>query len=192
MSMVRTTAPSVDPVTLSEVKAHLRVDGSDEDALIGMITKAAVEHFDGLGILGRAMITQTWAQSFQYTQKWERLKMTPFQSLVSVEYYDAGNQLQTANLADFETRLDGDHVIIGPKVNAAWPSIYSRPDAVKVTYVAGYGDAASDVPNSVRQAILLTVGHWFKNREAVTEGRFYDLPMAVSDLIGVERVGWYG
>ena len=192
MSIVRTVAPDVEPVALEDAKAHLRVDHGDEDGLISGLIAAAVAHFDGLGILGRAMVTQTWAQSFQYTRTWERLEVGPFKSLVSVEYYNAGNQLQTADVADFETRLSGDHVIIGPKINAAWPSIYSRPDAVKVTYVAGYGDTAADVPASVRQAILLTVGHWYENREAVTEGVYTALPMAVDSLIGAERVGWYG
>lgn len=192
MSIVRTKAPAVEPVTLAEAKAHLRVDYNDEDALIGGLIAAAVSHFDGLGVLGRAMITQTWAQSFQYTRAWERLDIGPFQSLLSVEYYDAGNVLQTADLADFETRLDGDHVIVGPKINAAWPSIYNRPDAVKVTYVAGYGDTPEDIPASIRHAILLTLAHWYENREAVAEGSFNELPLAVASLIGVERVGWYG
>lgn len=192
MRTQRTQGPSVDPITLAEAKAHLRVDSTDEDALISALIAAAVAHFDGTGVLGRAMITQTWEQSFQYTRTWERLVVGPFQSLVSVEYYDAGNVLQTATLEDFETRVDGDHVLIGPKVNAAWPSIYSRPDAVTVTYVAGYGDAADDVPASVRQAILLTVAHWYENREAVSELPLKPVPMAVDALIGVERVGWYG
>ena len=191
MTVRLATAPAETPVSLAEAKMHLRVDGSDEDAFITALIGAAVAHFDGLGVLGRCMVTQTWAQWFAFSPRWVRLRMTPFQSLSSVEYYDQDNVLQTATLADFEVRLDGDFVLVGPVDNAAWPTTYNRIDAVKLTYVVGYGDAA-DVPQSIKQAILLTVGHWYQNREAVAEGNFKELPLAVEALLGCERVGWYG
>lgn len=192
MTTLRTIAPATAPVSLSEAKLHLRVDGSDEDSLITGLIDAATAHFDGQGVLGRAMVTQSWAQWVDQTPGWVRLTVGPFQSLTSVEYYDADNALQTATLADFEVRLDGDFVIVKPKKDHVWPNAYIRQDAIKITYVAGFGDAATDVPQSIRQAILLTVGHWYENREAVVEGNYKSLPMAVEALIGVERAGWYG
>lgn len=192
MTTLRTIAPATAPVSLSEAKLHLRVDGSDEDSLITGLIDAATAHFDGQGVLGRAMVTQSWAQWVDQTPGWVRLTVGPFQSLTSVEYYDADNALQTATLADFEVRLDGDFVIVKPKKDYVWPNAYIRQDAIKITYVAGFGDAATDVPQSIRQAILLTIGHWYENREAVVEGNYKSLPMAVEALIGVERAGWYG
>lgn len=192
MTIERITAPSVDPITLAEVKAHLRVDHSHEDTLIAGVLSAAVAHFDGLGVLGRAIITQDWAQWFRKSSEWVRLDMGKFQSLVSVEYYDSDNVLQTATLSDYETSKHGDFVLVGPARNASWPTTYDRQDAIKVTYRAGYGDTADDVPASVRHAILLTVGHWYEHRMAVSEESYKEVPLAVSALIGVERVGWYG
>jgi len=188
----RTAAPLVDPVTLAEAKAHLRVDHDDEDAGISAMIGAAVSHFDGDGVLGRAMITQSWSQWVSQSPGWVRLNVGPFQSLTAVEYYDAGNEIQTAPLTDFEVRLDGDFVCLKPKKDFVWPPAYIRNDAIKITYVAGYGDTAADVPASVRHAILLTIAHWYEHREAVVEGSYSELPMAVSALLGVERVGWYG
>ena len=188
----RAIAPVALPVTLAEAKAHLRVDSAAEDDLISALVDAAVSHLDGLGVLGRAMITQSWAQWFSQVPGRPRLLMGPFQSLTSVEYFDADNVLQTATLSDFETWRDGDFVILKPKENFEWPNAFIRPDAIKVTYVAGYGDDAADVPQSVRQAILLLVGHWYENRMATTEANMREMPFAVESLIGLERVGWYG
>lgn len=192
MTSVRISAPTVAPVSLDDAKAHVRVDSSFEDGYISGLIEAAVAHFDGTGVLGRAIITQTWAEWVGNSPGSVRLPVGPFQSLTSIEYYDTDNALQTADVADFEVRLDGDFVRVLPKDGASWPGAYSRRDAIKITYVAGYGDAATDVPASIRHAILLTVGHWYQNREAVSEVAMKEVPLAVQSLIGVERVGWYG
>lgn len=192
MTLQRTSAPAVAPVSLVDAKLHLRVDNTAEDDLITALIEAAVSHLDAQGVLGRAVITQSWAQWVGQSPGNVRLLVGPFQSLTSVEYYDADNALQTATLSEFETRLDGDFVIVKPKSGFAWPGAYSRDDAIKITYVAGYGDAGSDVPQSIRQAILLLVGHWYENRTAVSEASLKEVPLAVDALIGIERVGWYG
>lgn len=188
----RITAPVEKPVSLAEAKAHCRVDFSDDDTLIASLIDAAVSHIDGEGELGRAMITQTWAQWETQSPGWPRLKIGPFQSLVSVEYYDDDSVLQEATLADFETRLQGDFVICKPKEDREWPTADTRADAIKITYTAGFGDDAADVPMGIRHAILMLVAHWYENREAISEGRMVPTPMAVEALIGNERAGWYG
>lgn len=56
------TAPTADVVTLADMKAYLRVDYDDEDALIAQLIAAAVAYLDGWGgILGRCIMPQTWA-----------------------------------------------------------------------------------------------------------------------------------
>lgn len=188
----RITDPATTPVSLTEAKAHLRVDDTNEDALITSLIDAAVSHFDGLGVLGRAMITQVWAQWFNQAPGRVRLQMGPFISLVSIEYYDADNALQNAAINNFETWLDGDFVILKPKEGFEWPNAYQRPDAIKVTYQAGFGGSPSNVPQSIRQAILLTIAHWYEHRMAVDEMKMVELPMAVEALLSNERVTWYG
>lgn len=188
----RVTAPSTTPVSLTEAKLHLRVDDTAEDTLITSLIEAAVSHFDGEGDLGRAMITQGWAQWFNQSPGYVRLQMGTFISITSVEYYDRDNVLQTADIADFETWLDGDFVTMKPKLDKAWPGAYARPDAIKVTYQAGYGGAPADVPQSIRHAILMTVAHWYEHRMAVDDARMAEVPLAVNALIGNERVSWYG
>lgn len=192
MTLRRTVAPSVEPVSLAEAKAHLRVDGTEEDALIASLISAAVEHFDGEGSLGRAMVSQTWAQYFKPTPYRPRLDKTPFIALVSVEYYDRDNALQTDTLSNYETWIDGDYVICKPKEGFDWPDAYDRPDAIKISYTAGYGANASDVPAGLKQAILLTVGHWYEQRASISEATFKEVPMTAEALVNNYRVAWYG
>lgn len=192
MSTVLVSAPAATPISATEAKAHLRVDHSDEDTLISSLIDAAVAYLDARGVLGRAMVTQSWAEWVSNAPGHVRLTVGPFQSLTSVEYYDTDNALQTATLGNFETWLDGDFVRVKPKSGQSWPNAYSRPDAIKITYVAGFGDAGSDVPQGIRQALLLLVGHWYENRIAASDAKLQEIPLAVDALIGAERVGWYG
>lgn len=55
------TPPTGPVVSLADLKAHLRVDGADEDTLIASLEAAAVAYLDGWGgVLGRAILPQTW------------------------------------------------------------------------------------------------------------------------------------
>ncbi len=186
------SGPAAMPVEINEVKAQARIDFADDDALIDGLIRAAVSHIDGQGELGRAMITQTWAQHESQAPGWVRLRMGPFQALQAVEYWDKDGVLQAASVDDFETRLHNDFVILKPKENREWPTADTRQDAIKITYTAGYGDAASDVPAGIRQAILMLVTHWYENRAATTEARLAMVPLGVEALLANERVGWYG
>lgn len=192
MTLLRVTAPAETPITLAEAKAHLRVDGSAEDPQIQSLIDTAVALIDGDGSLGRAMVTQTWSKWVSQTPGVVRIGMGPFIGLTAVDYYDADNVLQSATLADFEVRLDGDFVNIRPKSGKVWPNAYIRDDSIKLTFTAGYG-AAADVPENLKSAIKLLIGIWFgPGRDGVSEKKLTDVPFGIDALIGKERVSWYG
>lgn len=187
----RTEAPEVTPVTLAQVKAHCRIDGDDDDEYLSSLIGAAVSYLDADGILGRAMVTQSWAQWAGNFPGWVRLQIGPFMALTAIDYYDTAGILQSAALADFETRLAGDYVICKPKPGNVWPICEARADAIRISYTAGFG-GPSDVPAGIRHALLLIIGHWYENREAATDLPMKELPLAVDALIGAARVSWYG
>lgn len=191
VALRRSVAPEETPISLAEAKAHCRVDASDDDDLLAAYIAAAVAHVDATGVLGRAMVTQTWQQWVTAQPSRVRLKIGPNSTLTAVDYYDADGVLQTDTLANYGTRLDGDFVTVGPKDGYSWPSTEDRPDAIRLTYTAGYG-AAADVPENIKHALKLMVGHWYENREAVADTAMHSLPMAVDMLLDGERVGWYG
>jgi uncharacterized phiE125 gp8 family phage protein len=188
-SPVRTVAPATNPVTLTEAKAHCRVDHTDDDTLIGLLISSATAHLDGYaGILGRALVTQTWRQDFGGFSDPLRLALRPVASISSITYFDADNATQTLAGSVYGLFTDEFGAYVALKPDQSFPSAYSREDAVSVTYVAGVAD--SDVPAPIKHAILLLVGHWYANREAVLESQMSELPMAVDALIRpYRRVG---
>lgn len=191
-ALERVSAPAVDVVSLADFKAHARIDGSADDATAGAMVAAAIARVDGEGVLGRALVTQTWAQWSPGDVSHLPLEMGPFQSLTSVEYYDFDGFLQTATLADFRVERRGWHRVLTPVPGKSWPAMQTRDDALKVTYVAGFGDASADVPQDIRQAILMLAAHFYEHREAVADAKMSAVPIGVDDLLGAHRVGWYG
>lgn len=184
------SGPAVAPVSLDEAKDHLRVEHFDDDTLIQRLVDTAIAYVDARGVLARAMISQTWAQTGYGWSGRVDLTLTPVQSLSAVKYFDTDNAEQTATLSDF--RLIGGALNSYVEPVGSWPQTFDRPDALKLEYVAGYGDAASDVPETIRNAILMLAGHWYENREAFSEMTPKSVPMGFEALIGVERGSWYG
>lgn len=192
---VRTSAPAARLISLADAKAHLRVDGTDEDDLISSLILAAESYLDGYnGVLGRALITQTWAESRPWFDYRIALRLTPVQSISSVTYYDSDNVSQTVSSDVYRLHTSGTGPYLVEVDGQSWPgATKSRDDAVTVTYVCGYGDAASDVPAPIITAAKLLVAHWFEYRGVVAQGSVSQpLRYAVDSLVAPYRVrsGW--
>ena len=150
LAPVRTVAPANMPVTLSEAKAHLRVDHDDQDDLLIAQIKAATAYLDGYaGILGRALTTQTWRQDFSGFADCLPLPVSPVIAIVSISYFNASNVQQVLDAGVYGLFADarGAHVALQP--GQSWPATFTRSDAVAITFTAGYG-AAADVPEPIR------------------------------------------
>lgn len=184
---VRTVAPAA-LVTTDEAKTHLRVDDSDQDALIDSLVAAATAHLDGWsGILGRALVTQSWRQDFGCFHDCMRLPLAPVISITSITYYDANNAQQTLGAGVYSLFTDVQGPYVARLQSQTWPNLYDRADPISITFVAGYG-APSDVPAPLKAAVLLLVGHWYENREAVSVGNpVAEMPLAVDRLISPYR-----
>ena len=66
----------------------------------------------------------------------------------------------------------------------SWPKPGRTANGIEIAFVAGYGDAAADVPAPIRQAILLLVAHWHEHREPVEIGAAKPpCPSTVSELL---------
>lgn len=179
---VRTVAPVAPLLTAAEIKAQSRVEVSDEDALISAIGVSIAATLDGhAGILGRALITQTWTQALDGFGDMIRLPLAPVQS-AAIGYVDADGASQS--LAD-AYRLHED--VISPYLrrveNATLPSVATRDDAVTITMICGYGDASTDVPADIIHAAKLMASHFFDHREAVGVMQFHELPMGARWLL---------
>lgn len=197
LAPVRTAAPNALPVEVDEAKAHLRIverDGAgavlphEDDALVEAFIAAATDHLDGWsGILGRALVNQTWRQDFAGFGGCLRLPLAPADGVQSVKYFDSANVEQTLPSASYQILVDAGGPFVALKSGQSWPSTFVRPDAVSVSYVAGYG-GADKVPPAIKAAILLHVGHLYENREAVNVGSIGSaLPLGHAALIAPYR-----
>lgn len=190
LAPVRTVLSSTPLVTLAEAKLHLGIINSvEQDALINSLVNAATSYLDGYsGILGRAMLTQTWRQDFAGFSKCMRLPVGNLIAVSSVQYYDSFNNLQTLSADAYSSLSDELGPFLVLNSGFSWPSTFDRRDAVRVTWTAGYGPAATDVPAAIKEAVLLLVGHFYGNREAVTVGTLAsELPLGVAALISPYR-----
>jgi len=190
------TPPTVEPVSLSEAKAHLRVDGTDEDVYISACITAArtrLEHETR-----RAFIRQEWQAEITGVISCALPVELPRPRLIqgepiTLEFRDtAGEWQQSSDLMVGKTREPALLWITATPSTIAAP--LSDQDAVwRVTYLAGYGETAADVPGPLRSAIMLLTAHLFERREAVVSGTIIaEVPKSIDWLVDPYRVPWEG
>ena len=166
MPLVLTAGPAVEPVTLAEAKAHLRVDGTAEDTLIASLIVTSRLHVEAA--LGLALITQSWSY---FLDAWPRgpelaLPLRPVQSIAAVRSTPPTSPSPSSPADTY--LLDGAGAPAAPRAPAArspGPTPGRIANGIEIAFTAGYGDAAADVPAPIRQAILLLVAHWYEHRE---------------------------
>jgi uncharacterized phiE125 gp8 family phage protein len=182
MGYVLETPPASEPITLAEAKLHCRVDGTDEDVLIASLITAARAHCENM--TGSSFVTQTWRADFPGFPGARlplRLPKGPVQSIISINYYDeqGSDTLLSSTYYNADITEQLAKVWLAPDMD--WPSVEPQADAVRVTFDAGYGDA-DDVPQSIKQAILLLIGAWYDDRENPA------VPTAVSALLAPHTI----
>lgn len=187
MRLARTAAPVGHAITEGEVKAYCRVDSADDDTLIKSLIGAVHDYLDGpSGILGRAILQQTWRLELTAWPGRVLLPVEPVSS-VAVSWLDAEGT---------ETTLSADsyHLITAPsaqpvivwKADAALPQLSGQPFPVRIDITAGAADAES-VEDGLKTAMIMLVGHWYDHRAAVVPQGAAELPLALSALLSRYR-----
>lgn len=201
MALRLITAPTVEPISLSEAKAHLRVDHADDDALITSLIKAVRQHIDGRdGWLGRALVTQTWELVLDRFPCHEiEIPIPPLQSVTSITYDDQAGVETVLSAANYTVDIASEPGRIAPNDTNPWPATYSAINAisaVRIRFVAGYAptadsppDLLANVPEPIKVAMKLMLGTLYENRETVVIGQTpVMLPWAAEALLGPYRV----
>lgn len=204
-SLTLITGSIVEPVSLAEAKAQCRVTASDEDGMMAGLLLAAREHCENH--THRVFSTQTFALSVD--QRWPTvfnyrnvdrhrrivLPKPPAQSVVNVSYVDTFGATQVLDPSQYQFSKGTLHGFIDQAYGVCWPAVRRQPDAITVQFVAGYGTNPSNLPESIRQAILMLIAHFYQNREAVvgTDARVspIELPLGVESLLSKHVTeGW--
>ena len=183
------TAPAVEPISTDEAKSQLRVTFSTDDTYIAACISAARRRVENE--IRRALITQTWdfvTASFPCDGSCIELEHTPIQSITSISYYDIDGASQTWSSSEYQTSLGHDWGTIKPEYGYLYPQTRSGSlEAVTVRFVCGYGLAAA-VPDDIKHAIKLIVGHMYRNREEVVTGvTAMVIPKSVDALLSPYR-----
>lgn len=195
------------PVTLAEAKAHVHVDHGDEDALISSLIVAATEYCEK--VTERSFCESTYRLTLDrfpcglvhdYASAsingWDiRLPKANLISLDSIKYDDIDGVEQTLSASVYRVEADETPARVTLAYLGEWPDVRDHSGAVRIVYKAGYATGTelqqqAAVPQAIKQAIKLLVGHWFENREAYVTGTVatkFDL--AVEAILDFYKVG---
>lgn len=189
MALRVVTQPENEPVSLPEAKLHLRVEHNEEDGLIASLIKTAREVAE-TSFTWRALAIQT----FEYTldrfpsERFIYLPRPPLKTVESISYKDRTGTETVLNADSYivDTAAEPGRVVLAPEVS--WPDVELYPtSAVRIRFTAGYDNA--DIPESIKQGMLLMIGHWYENRETVIVGSVArEVPFAVEALLYPYRV----
>lgn len=184
MSVTLMAPPALEPISLVQIKEHLRVEHTSEDTLISAYITSARLHIEA--ILAKLLISQNWRINFDRlpTGKTVYLPLAPLLSLNSVSFYTDQSGPNTIPAVDYTIDLDS----VRPRFSLHLQRQNLRAfGAYELDVTVGYGPAAEDVPGDVRQALLLLVAHWYENREAATPIAREQIPHGIRTILEPHR-----
>ena len=178
------TAPAAEPIAVYEAKLHVRVDHDADDAWFAAQIAAARSYVETR--CSRALITQMLEATLDAwpTVPFLVLPAPPLQAVESITYTDSAGAAAIVPATQYQVLTTHTPGLVGLAYGVGWPTVTLRGWAgIAVRYVAGYGPTAASVPAAIKQAMLLLIGHWYANREAVAAGNLGPLPFAVDALL---------
>jgi uncharacterized phiE125 gp8 family phage protein len=178
--------PAIEPVSLAELKDALRITASNEDTLLTQliidartyaedytgrkfITQTITSYGDNFGSADEEWFTGHRVASLQsiYVGKRElKFDWVPSQSITLVETIDSDNTETTYSATNYYLDNFDNNMFPCMILNdtADIPTSLRRSNNIKVTWIAGYGDNATDVPASIRRGIIMAATHLYSNR----------------------------
>jgi uncharacterized phiE125 gp8 family phage protein len=211
LSFQETTQPAAEPVTLALAKLHAHVDTDDEDLLFEAWITAArqyCERYTRRAFFNREVTRtldyfplwygengtvnpadrQDWPY---YASFWDKLTIDlPLPrcvSVTSITYTDTNGTTQTLPQSAYNVDVTSLPARIVPSAGNYWPTVVTyQPGSVQINYVAGsYGDGVevNTIPQGIVVAMILLIGHWYRNREASSELALKNIPLGVNALL---------
>ena len=197
-SLTRQTPPAVEPVTLAEAKAHLRVDTSDDDTYIGTLITAAREWCEEY--LDRTLVHTQWVMRFD---KFPDSGIEPVElprppmvasgtaTAVTVTFTQESGPTSTYSTAEYRVDRNATPGAILPIYGSTWTPHRQDDNAISVTWWAGYGATGTSVPAAIRHAMLMLIGTWYERRAAADNAGGGEVPFGVKSLLDSQRWGSY-
>ena len=185
MPLILTTPPVAEPLSLLEAKAHLRVPHNDDDVYISTLiiaARRAVEQRSGL-----RMMTQSWSLFIDCWPNGEAqsLGLSPVSSVDDIIAFSDTDVSSTYDPAHYYLDAVAKPARVILRNGRLPPRGYRPVNNIEIRFKAGFGATSANVPQDLRQAMLLAIGYWFQNRGDVAADA---LPLAVQETINSYRV----
>ena len=190
-SLVRITDATIEPVTVDEAMAYLRVTDDEERQQVGRMIKSARQEIENY--TGRALLEQTWKLTLSEWPDSDTIELwrSPLASVTHVKYYPESGAAQATLAADTYRVATGPNPgLIVLDDEESWPDLDVRPDAVEVTFVAGVADP-DDVPADLVDALLLILAERYENRNRTITGTIVAQLPTVENILRSYRVGGF-
>lgn len=184
------TPAAIFPVSVDELKTHMRVFTSADDDYIAALRAAAIKR--GEDVQDRAYCLQTLELTLDAWPCYHTIqlpKATPLVSVTCVKYTDIDGVERTLSADAYLLDQVTEPGRIVLRWDESWPSDELREiNGITVRYVVG--SAAADVAPTIKHAIRYLVAHWYENREPVTDVANNPVPMTWESLIDHDRITW--
>ena len=179
-----TTPPIDEPISVAEAQAHLRVDSDDDAGLIQGLITAAREYCEETQ--GRSYVTRT----YEYTVEPVRSIDLPMPNHLTVESVTAilsdGTSEELTSGDDYEVYVQ----LASDQARVRMLNYPAETEALVIEYTAGYG-TPQDVPQRIKQAMLMLIGHWYEHRQTAEHGsQVREIPYAATALLMLDTVEW--
>ena len=182
-----TTGPASEPVSLADMKEHLRVDITDDDDLITAQIVAARRWIEQY--CNRSLFTQTLTAYFD-RMPLDRIMLpqSPVASVASFNYVDTSGDSQTITASDYLVDTVSTPCRIEPAYSKSWPSARTQLNAVNVVYVAGSASISEDIIH----ALKLMVGTMYLARENDCPMQTYQPSVTIKSLLSAYKLYYRG
>lgn len=197
MSLNSYTQPAAEPLTVAEAKDHLRVTDSASDPYVEGLIAAARLWCEA--VTGNIFVSRTMRWTLDRFPEDSNtaliLPAVPVRSISSITYLDGQGDSQTWNNTLYLLTPDSMFPRLTPISSESWPDTFDQAGAVTIDFIAGYAsdglspeDHAANVPEDIKHALRLLIGHWYENRIATAREAYHEIPLAVNALLGPYKI----
>jgi len=187
MSLAMTSPPASEPVTVADAKAHLRIDGSEEDVLIASLLLTSRLHIETA--LSLALVTQSWTLKLDCWPPGRdvELPLSPLRSVDEVRIKDASGVAVVVSAESYLVDLAARPArLVWNNVTPPIPRV--AVNGIEIDLTAGFGADGDSVPAPLKHAILMLAAHWYEHRDPQEiGGEGARIPDAVGELINPFR-----
>jgi len=164
MKSILTSPPEAEPVSLAEAKAHLRIDGASEDALLARLIASGRRHVETA--TGLALIAQGWSH---FLDCWPRgpvveLPVAPVMAIEEVVVFGEDGDASPLDPSHYYAYTVGRRARLVLRRDRRWPPPGRVANGIEIKVTAGFGESPGDVPEGLANAILRLVAYWYENR----------------------------